>query len=173
MVEEMVNDSMRIPAWWHNAIEGVGQQFDDADAFRLALIYFSIAKRFSYKFIKNERTRVRVLCKHRNNTGCAWLIHASPMRHSTTFSIKTYVSTHTCGRNSINAADARASRKWIATLYKPVLKSRPNIRPTDIKKEMQSHYGLHINYSKAWHGKERAKEDLYGSAQQSYNLLLW
>ena len=35
---DMVNDTICIPAWWHDCITGVGQQFDNMKEVRLALI---------------------------------------------------------------------------------------------------------------------------------------
>jgi len=39
-----VNDTIRIPAWWHDSVRGVRQQFNSVKNVRLALIYYAIAK---------------------------------------------------------------------------------------------------------------------------------
>jgi len=64
LAKDMMNDTIRIPAWWHDAIVGVGQQFESVKEVRLAVIYFFVAKKFMYEFVKNE-TRITALCKHK------------------------------------------------------------------------------------------------------------
>jgi len=55
LAEDMVNDTIRIPTWWHDFIRGVGQQFNSVKEMRLALIYYAIDKKFIYKFVKNDK----------------------------------------------------------------------------------------------------------------------
>ena len=45
LTEDIVNDTIHIPAWWHDCSTGVDQQFDSMKEVRLALIYY-IAKKF-------------------------------------------------------------------------------------------------------------------------------
>jgi len=56
----MVNATICIPAWWHDSVRGVGQQFNSVTEVRLALIYYTIAKKFVYKFVKNDKKRITV-----------------------------------------------------------------------------------------------------------------
>ncbi|XP_020266071.1 uncharacterized protein LOC109841518 [Asparagus officinalis] len=126
MIDDMISRSERIPAWWHTALTGEGQRFESVKELRLALLYYSMAKKFEYEFVKNE-----------------------PKRQS------------------------RASRHFIATQLQPTLKVRPDIRPIDVQKEFLSSYGIRVEYSKIWWGKERAQERLYGDAYESYDQLRW
>ena len=95
--EKMLNDTVYIPSWWHNAITYVGQCFENAKEDRLALIYHSIAKKFVYAFVKNDRKRVIVACEHKKDKGCPWRLQASPLTHSMKLVIKTFNRVHTCG----------------------------------------------------------------------------
>ena len=65
LVEDMISDNICIPARWHDAIQGVGKQFDSAKEVRLALIYYYTTKKFVCEFVKNEKTRVTVECIHK------------------------------------------------------------------------------------------------------------
>jgi len=58
----MVNNTICILAWWHHCIRGVDQQCDNVKKVRLAMIYYSIAKKFVYKFVKNNKTRISIEC---------------------------------------------------------------------------------------------------------------
>ena len=88
MMNDVVSDSSRIPAWWHEAITGKGQQFESAKEVRMALIYYSIAKKFAFNYVNNEPKRIRASCMFRKETKCPWLLFASPLRNVATFAIK-------------------------------------------------------------------------------------
>jgi len=133
----MVNDTIRIPAWWHDCISGVGQ-FDSMNEVRLALIYYSIVKKFVYDFVKNDKRRIIVKCSKKEKTGCAWKLHASPMTHTTRFAIKTFNSVHTCGENMGTNGHKRASRIWGSAILQTILKHRPTYRPCILKKISKS-----------------------------------
>ncbi|XP_020249897.1 uncharacterized protein LOC109827314 [Asparagus officinalis] len=173
MMNDVVSDSSRIPAWWHEAITGKGQQFESAKEVRMALIYYSIAKKFAFNYVNNEPKRIRASCMFRKETKCPWLLFASPLRNVSTFAIKKFVPQHTCGQHNSTAGHFRASRRWIASMLQSVMKRRPYITPTDIRKELHSQYGLRVNYSKAWRAKETAKDQIFGCARHSYDLLSW
>ncbi|XP_020258530.1 uncharacterized protein LOC109834927 [Asparagus officinalis] len=49
LLEDMLNHQTKIPTEWHTSIREVGQKFDSAAEVRLALQYYSIAKRFEYE----------------------------------------------------------------------------------------------------------------------------
>ncbi|XP_020270552.1 uncharacterized protein LOC109845694 [Asparagus officinalis] len=172
-MNDVVSDSSRIPAWWHEAITGKGQQFESAKEVRMALIYYSIAKKFAFKYVNNEPKRIRASCMFREETNCPWLFFASPLSHVSTFAIKKFVPQHTCGQHNSTAGHFRASRRWIASMLQSIMKRRPYITPTDIRKELHSQYGLRVNYSKAWRAKETAKDEIFGCARHSYDLLSW
>jgi len=70
LTEDMVNDTIYIPAWWHNCITIVDQQFDSMKKVKLALIYYYIVKKFMYDFVKKDKRRITVNAQ-RKTTGCA------------------------------------------------------------------------------------------------------
>ncbi|XP_020266828.1 uncharacterized protein LOC109842351 [Asparagus officinalis] len=173
MIDDMISRSERIPAWWHTALTGEGQRFESAKELRLALLYYSMAKKFEYLFAKNEPKRIRVFCRFKEAQNCPWMLFASPTQNENRLEIKTFVDNHTCGNFGNNAGQSRASRQFIATQVLPTLKVRPDLRPIDVQKELLTSYGLRVDYSKIWWGKERAQEQLYGDAHESYDQLRW
>ncbi|XP_020254373.1 uncharacterized protein LOC109831464 [Asparagus officinalis] len=173
LLEDMLNHQTKIPTEWHTSIREVGQKFDSAAEVRLALQYYSIAKRFEYDFYHNEQRRIRVYCRFKHTHGCPWMLFASPLRNSSIMSIKNFESTHTCGQHGANAGNSRASRKFIASQIQAVLKVRPDLRAVDIKNDMLSNFGIKINYSKAWWSKETAQQDLFGDDDEAYDSLRW
>ena len=173
LLEDMLNHQTKIPTEWHTSIREVGQKFDSAAEVRLALQYYSIAKRFEYDFYHNEQRRIRVYCRFKHTHGCPWMLFASPLRNSSIMSIKNFESTHTCGQHGANAGNSRASRKFIASQIQAVLKVRPDLRAVDIKNDMLSNFSIKINYSKAWWSKETAQQDLFGDDDEAYDSLRW
>ncbi|XP_020258605.1 uncharacterized protein LOC109835015 [Asparagus officinalis] len=151
LLEDMINNQTKIPAEWHTAIREIEQKFDSAAEVRLALQYYSIAKRFDYNFYHNEQRRIRVYCRFKHTYGCPWMLFASPLRNSSIMSIKNFYPTHTYGQHGANAGNSRASRKFITGQIQAVLNVRPDLRAVDIKNDMLSNYGIKINYSKAWY----------------------
>ncbi|XP_020262751.1 uncharacterized protein LOC109838739 [Asparagus officinalis] len=172
-IDDMISRSERIPAWWHTALTGEGQRFESAKELRLALLYYSMAKKFEYEFGKNEPKRIRVFCRFKAAKNCPWMLFASPPKNDNRLEIKRFVDNHSCGQHGNNAGQSRASRRFIATQLQPTLKVRPDIRPIDVQKEFLSSYGIRVDYSKIWWGKERAQEKLYGDAHESYDQLRW
>ncbi|XP_020243324.1 uncharacterized protein LOC109821556 [Asparagus officinalis] len=172
-IDDMISRSERIPAWWHTALTGEGQRFESAKELRLALLYYSMAKKFEYEFGKNEPKRIRVFCWFKAAKNCPWMLFASPPKNDNRLEIKKFVDNHSCGQHDNNAGQSRASRRFIATQLQPTLKVRPDIRPIDVQKEFLSSYGIRVDYSKIWWGKERAQEKLYGDAHESYDQLRW
>ncbi|XP_020243075.1 uncharacterized protein LOC109821299 [Asparagus officinalis] len=173
MIDDMISRSERIPAWWHTALTGEGQRFESTKELRLALLYYSMAKKFEYLFAKNEPKRNRVFCRFKEAQNCSWMLFASPTQNENRLEIKTFVDNHTCGNFGNNAGQSRTSRQFIATQVLPTLKVRPDLRPIDVQKELLTSYGLRVDYSKIWWGKERAQEQLYGDAHESYDQLRW
>ncbi|XP_020258540.1 uncharacterized protein LOC109834940 [Asparagus officinalis] len=173
MIDDMISRSERIPAWWHTALTGEGQRFESAKELRLALLYYSMAKKFEYEFVKNEPKCIRVFCRFKVAKNCSWMLFASPPKNDNRLEIKMFVDIHNCGQHANNAGQSRASRHFIATQLQPTLKVRPDIRPIDVQKEFLSSYGIRVEYSKIWWGKERAQERLYGDAYESYDQLRW
>ncbi|XP_043710035.1 uncharacterized protein LOC122658938 isoform X1 [Telopea speciosissima] len=157
----------KAPKSWEDAITGVDQRFSNVQEFRDALHKYSIAHGFAYRFKKNDPHRVTVTCK---SEGCPWRIHASRLSTTQLFCIKRMTPTHTC-EGGVVTAGYRATRSWVASIIKEKLKESPNYKPKDIADDIRSEYGIQLNYSQAWRGKEIAREQLQGSYKDAYNQL--
>lgn len=58
------------------------------------------------KIIKNEKTRVRSICRK----GCNWTIFGSSMQGESTIQVKTYFPEHICPKSFVNK---NISSKWL------------------------------------------------------------
>ncbi|XP_020262552.1 uncharacterized protein LOC109838530 [Asparagus officinalis] len=169
--DDILNNTSSIPQWWHTALTEKGQQFETVTELRLALQYYSIAKKFEYEFVKNEPKRIRVCCRYKETYGCPWMLYAAPVKNDKRMEIKRFVNEHSCGQHSSLSGQSRASRKFIAAQLRPVLKARPEIRLIDVQKDFLTRFGLRLEYSKIWWAKERAQQDMYGDSYEAYDQL--
>ncbi|KAE8684244.1 Detected protein of confused Function [Hibiscus syriacus] len=64
-----------------------------------------------------------------------------------------------------------ASRSWVASIIKERLKAFPHYKPKDIVTDIKQEFGIQLNYSQAWRGKEIAREQLQGSYKVAYSQL--
>ena len=120
---------------------------------RLTLIYYSIAKKFIYKFVQNDRTRISVECSMKD-TCCTWRLYATTMIHSTRFAIKIHNPNHTYGGDTGIDGHRRASMKWVASSIQNILKNRPTYRACDTRKDFKALYGVTLKFGKVWWGTE-------------------
>ncbi|XP_020271923.1 uncharacterized protein LOC109847089 [Asparagus officinalis] len=145
----------------------------DCPSGEITLQYYSMAKKFDYDSVKNEPKRIRVICRYKETYGCPWMLFASPVKNEKRIEIKRFVNEHSCGQHTNLSGQSRASRRFVAEQLRPVLKVRPEIRPKDVQKEFLTRYGLRLEYSTIWWGKERAHEAMYGDSYKSYDQLRW
>lgn len=113
---------------WQNNITSVGQRFNSVHEFREALRKYAIAHQFAFKYKKNDSHRVTVKCKAE---GCPWRIHASRLSTTQLICIKKMNPSHTC-EGSVLATGYQATRSWVASIIKEMLKIFPNYKPKDI-----------------------------------------
>ncbi|XP_020264543.1 uncharacterized protein LOC109840345 [Asparagus officinalis] len=169
--DDIISKTYSIPDCWHTTLTKKGQQFKTVNDLRLALQYYSMAKKFDYDFVKNEPKRIRVICRYKETYGCPWMLFVSPIKNKKRIEIKRFVNEHSYGQHTNLSGQSRASRRFVAEQLRPVLKVRPEIRPKDVQKEFLTRYGLRLEYSKIWWGKERAQEAMYGDSYESYDQL--
>ncbi|XP_042481118.1 uncharacterized protein LOC122061736 [Macadamia integrifolia] len=143
-----------------------GMIFDDVDHFRRELKDYAIQEGFHLQRIKNERTRVTVICA---DDGCQWRIHASPTEDKITFMIKSFNPQHTCSQRKDKNPDATS--RWIANKLGPQLKADPELSTNSIRAMLWKDYKIQPSYSQIWRARLLAKEVNEGSHAKSYSKL--
>ncbi|KAK8985451.1 hypothetical protein V6N11_068707 [Hibiscus sabdariffa] len=136
----------------------VGQIFRDSSQFRTALNDHSLEKRFSYKYKKNDASRVRAYCA---TNGCQWEILASIHGNDNSFRIKTYISEHSCLPTIHNK---RVTSNVIASKLRDEISRMPYMKATDIRALVRQKLGVMVNISKV----RRAKLQVIKSIQEKY-----
>ena len=64
-----------------------------------------------------------------------------------------------------------ASIGWVAERAIPLLKKKPSMGATEVKKELKYKYGIEIPYQTVYNGTKRASDKLFGKMSDSFDWL--
>ncbi|XP_047310588.1 uncharacterized protein LOC124914143 [Impatiens glandulifera] len=149
-------------------IISVGQRFRSFSEFREALLRYSIAHGFIFRYKKNDSYRISARCKYE---GCPWRIYASRVASTTQlFCIKKMNPNHLCERAD-SRTGYRASKGWVGSIVKEKLKTSTHFKAKDIATIIEKEYGVVLNPAQANRAKLLAKEELSRSYEDAYNQL--
>lgn len=128
----------------------------------------AIRDAFKFKTIRASSGRYEVLCK---SVGCQWRVYAHSVKGSSIYRIRSANLVHDCfGMHHCSHQNMTAL--FIAETIREKLVVQPEYRPTDIVKDMQTEFGVQIDYFKAWRAKEDALLQINGTHEAVYSLLL-
>lgn len=158
----------KLPNESGNETISVGQRFRSFSEFREALLRYSIAHGFIFRYKKNDSYRISARCKY---DGCPWRIYASRVASTTQlFCIKKMNPNHMCERAD-SRTGYRASKGWVGSIVKEKLKTCTHFKPKDIATIIEKEYGVLLNTAQANRAKLLAKEELLRSYEDAYNQL--
>ncbi|RYR24996.1 hypothetical protein Ahy_B02g058621 [Arachis hypogaea] len=103
-------------------------KFNTKWEFKEAVREFTIQEGRRMRFRKNDRKRVRTVCKVKD---CKWVVYASRDHEDSCWQVKTFFNNHTCPREDRNRA---ANRNWVAGIpcvHACAALARVNKRPED------------------------------------------
>ena len=123
--------------------------------------------------VKKKKSTKEVLFVRCINNKCGWRLRATRSKNSYIFKIKKYVKIHLYSLEFLNC-DYRRAKPWVVG---ELIKSKFNgvgrlYKPCDITEGMRQDYDINMSYKKACHARENAYEQVWGSSEESYNLLL-
>ncbi|KAL8483163.1 hypothetical protein ACS0TY_026009 [Phlomoides rotata] len=127
----------------------------------------------SYLVTMNDAKYVHAICNESLNAGCGWFIKAKSVPVTLYFEVYKANLVHKCVGKLVNNETTRLGPKIIGDLFLQTLSTKPNIGGKDVIKDFQNLYGFHIPYWKAWRTVEAAKNQLWGSYDDSYDQLRW
>ncbi|MCI21746.1 hypothetical protein A2U01_0042916, partial [Trifolium medium] len=84
-----------------------GLEFASLEEFKLAITDWAVMNQRQNKFVKNDKVRVRVVCKD----NCGFLALVSKVENKETYRMKQYVGPHKCPTTLKNTT---ANSKWIS-----------------------------------------------------------
>ncbi|KAL8548567.1 hypothetical protein ACS0TY_007747 [Phlomoides rotata] len=154
--------------------DGVGQQFiGGAVEFRNELIKYVTAKGFNFKYTKNEKRYIYVVCSELQSCGCGWFIRAKCMVVNTNFVISHTNLNYTCGVELIVQPNKRFGSSVLGCIVHHNVKSDQTILTKEIVNLMKDGYGIDVSYWMAHRSIEIAREELFGNYNESYDHLRW
>nr|DAD24559.1 TPA_asm: hypothetical protein HUJ06_026023 [Nelumbo nucifera] len=100
-------------------------------------------------------------------------IRASAVSGGPTYRVYKYSPVHIHSVGDESSCQLHISNKFISVVLLEKLHDSPKYLPLDIIKDFSRNHAISLTYKQAWRGKERAKELLNGSTNDSYKLILW
>ena len=64
-----------------------------------------------------------------------------------------------------------ASQSWIADRALPILRKKPETSATELLEKLEEDFGITLTYWTVWKGREKAMRNLYGTWEESFQLL--
>ncbi|KAI8554265.1 hypothetical protein RHMOL_Rhmol05G0084700 [Rhododendron molle] len=138
-----------------------GMIFPNVHAFRALLKEFHIREGCEYTYLKNEATRVTVICKEK----CGFRLHASLMHGEKSFQIKKINADHCCTTKYMNKY---ATAKWIADKYIDNLIDEPNKKVKTLKNDVRREWMLDVSRKKIYRVKKVALDKIRGKHEEQY-----
>ncbi|CAJ2652425.1 unnamed protein product [Trifolium pratense] len=139
-------------------------QFKSLEEFKEAIMKWNVFQGRNIKFVKNDKERVRVVCKKK----CGFVALVSRVGGKHTFMMKTWHGIHSCTRDPNNKT---ATAKWVAQLILNTMSTSDHMKVNDILTHVRKNFSVNISFWRAWKAKQMAKEIVEGNAARQYNLL--
>ncbi|XP_062013810.1 uncharacterized protein LOC133730190 [Rosa rugosa] len=141
------------------------QKFATVQVLRDALREHAIQGGWEYIFIKNDKTRLRVVCKEDN---CPLFLFASKMQHESTLMIKGYDGTHKCTRKFNNSM---VKLRYLTAKFKDQIVVNESVKPESLAKTMSSTIRARVSNSMAYKAKRQALLEYEASIREQYARL--
>ncbi|XP_057789503.1 U3 small nucleolar RNA-associated protein 25-like [Salvia miltiorrhiza] len=144
----------------------LGQTFAGAKEAREAINSYGVKFGYKIKFVKNEKTRIRVVCM--NEKECPFLMHVSKDGDAEGLVIKTLILEHTCCKQREVLS---ASQGYLAKYFKQAVCRNPKYTSKDMQGHVKDHLKLHVNLAKCKRAKKKIICNLEGSYKEEFSRL--
>ncbi|XP_065871778.1 uncharacterized protein [Euphorbia lathyris] len=142
----------------------LGMRFSNVYVYRKALKEWAVKQGFDYKLSRNTKTTVTAICKQK----CGFKVHASSMRRTRTFQIKTFKPKHECPRDNVNRLVGSA---YIAEKYMSDLRENKDWSVEAMQMKIQRELGTEVRPSKCYRARRRAAKHFEGDLTLQYKWL--
>ncbi|XP_040372946.1 uncharacterized protein LOC112194351 [Rosa chinensis] len=143
----------------------LGMKFADVKVLRDALREMAIQGGWEYVYIKNDKTKLRVVCKEDNYP---FFLFASKMQHESTLQMKEYVSTHKCTRKFNNSM---VRMRYLTAKFKDQIALNQELTPHSLAKIMSATIRARVSRSQNYRAKRAAMLEVEGSIREQYARL--
>ncbi|KAL8501374.1 hypothetical protein ACS0TY_020785 [Phlomoides rotata] len=151
--------------------DGIGVEIDGgAIEYRKELIKYTTRLGFKFKYARNDARYVFAVCSEDNSP---WFIKAKSQTVTKKFVIYECNLIHECFGDLVAQKKSRFGVKIIGDLVMRSVRANPTIIPKEVIRFLKNSYGLDIVYWKAWRIIESARNQIFGSYDESYEHLRW
>ncbi|XP_024163890.1 uncharacterized protein LOC112170833 [Rosa chinensis] len=159
---------------WASYIQCVGQKFrGGSPEFRDKLRKYAIEVGFSFVFIRNDWDRIHAVCSNWGTEGCEWNVRGYVLPANGCFIIGELDNVHSCKSFVRKQKHELLGSKIVKTCIEDDISYNLSLKPRKIISKFKSAYRFDISYKVAWKAKQKAREMIYGSEADSFNMLTW
>ncbi|XP_028096722.1 uncharacterized protein LOC114296617 [Camellia sinensis] len=126
-----------------------------------------------FKYLKNDTVRITAACSLRESKGCTWLVHARVLDANGFFYLRKWNNEHIWGVAVRTVNNCRLGSDLVSDIFAHRILDKPLTRPTDVAFDLKKNYGLEISYRVAWLGVKKARGELFGAQNASFDQLRW
>jgi hypothetical protein len=139
----------------------VGTYFACKKEFQNAIKCYSIQSARAVKFKKNDKKRMRVICK----PGCKWAAYCAHIPGQETWQLRKIHDDHKCNREPHVPL---LSSNWLSKKLHTNVKENPNLKLLDIMERTQQKWNLKINKTKTYRARSLAFDLVDESFREQY-----
>nr|XP_011468678.1 PREDICTED: uncharacterized protein LOC105352745 [Fragaria vesca subsp. vesca] len=159
---------------WGSYIQCEGQKFHGGvSEFRDKLPKYAIEVGFTFVYTRNDWYRIHAVCSNMGTENCEWHVAGYSNSVDGCFYIDSLNNLHTCKCVLRQKKHVRLGSKVVKSYIQEDISYNMSLKLRDIQIKMQSAYGFEISYKVAWKAKQSARDMIYGSEAESFNMLSW
>ncbi|KAM0880994.1 hypothetical protein ACQ4PT_033212 [Festuca glaucescens] len=166
-VDDHVSEEENIDYDMDNPTMEEGSTFPSMEVFRVAIKKYAITGEFDIGTLRSEPGRFEGICKAE---GCKWKIKAKKVQHEGAIMVTNVGPDHYCLTSS-RKPSSMASQSWIADRALPILWKKPETSAAELLEKLEEDFGITLKYWTVWKARERAMTNLYGTWEESFQLL--
>ncbi|CAI9105844.1 OLC1v1004861C1 [Oldenlandia corymbosa var. corymbosa] len=106
-----------------------------------------------------------------HGTTCLWKCRATLQKDTNTWRMVVWVESHNCLGATTRNEGRNLTSTMIARLITANVRKDPGYSVAQIQVEVNKRYRVTPNYKKAWHGRRKALESLYGTWENNFQQL--
>ncbi|CAN1266188.1 Serine/threonine-protein phosphatase 7 long form homolog [Linum perenne] len=148
----------------------LGQQFESKADAQLALKHYALKNNQMLTTTRSKKADLELKCAGYKHNGCHWRIRLTT-DISGMWTVRQLNPFHTCEGSQDNISPKQLDVQVVADAVFHLVKVTPHVRIKQLQAEVKNRFRRQISYKKAWTGKQRAMEQIYGDWEESYNEL--
>ncbi|XP_049386699.1 uncharacterized protein LOC125850912, partial [Solanum stenotomum] len=147
-----------------------GMFFSSKEKLKRAVTIWGLHKNKEFKVVTSTKSLWVVRCKFYSLLGCLWFLRGRKVGDNL-WKIGKYVENHKCETEGLSSGHANLNTNLIASLFLNQIRKNPKYLVVDVISKVHEKFGHQVTYRKAWLGRQRAFELVYGDFEKSFSDL--